>query len=60
MTTKLNSPKYCMYQKQINLHWFVYAQLNDQIVLFQTIPFSIKYSFFIQLNLKTVNFKQFN
>ena len=34
MSTKLNSSKYSMYHEQFN---FVYTQLNDQRVLFETI-----------------------
>ncbi len=38
---------------------FVYSQLNDQTVLFQTIQFSISTQFFVytQLNVKTVLFQ---
>ena len=33
---------------------FVYAQLNDQIVLFLTIQFSLRHLFALSLNVKTV------
>ena len=36
---------------------FVYTQLNDQTVLFQSIPFSIKHLFALDLNIKQLYYR---
>ena len=42
-STKLNSSKYSNVSLTIQHQSFVYTQLNDQTVLFQTIQFCISY-----------------
>ena len=46
---KLNSSKYCYVSQHQS---FIYTQLNDQTVLFQTIHFSIHHLFALSLNVK--------
>ena len=40
------------HHSQVNKYSFVYKQLNDEIVLFQTIQFSISHLFALSLNFK--------
>ena len=49
-STKLNSSKFS--NNSINHQTFVYTQLNDQTVLFQTIQFSKSHLFAYSLNVK--------
>ena len=42
----------CITNNSIKHHSFVYTQLNDQTVLFQTIPCSISHLFALSLNVK--------
>ena len=44
----------CITNNSIKYQSFVYTQLNDQIVLFQTIQFSISHLFALGLNVKHV------
>ena len=52
--TKLNGSKYCYVSLriQLNINHFIYTQLNDQTVLFQTIHFSKGHLFAQSLNVK--------
>ena len=54
MSTKLNSPKYCYVSQtiQLNIQSFVYTQVKDQSVLFQTTEFNIIHLFAFSLNVK--------
>ena len=49
-STKLDSSKYCYVSLTIKHQSFVYTQLNDQTVLFQTIQFSVSHLFALSLN----------
>ncbi len=50
LSTKLNSPKFSY--NSIKHQSFVYTQLNDETVLFQTIKFSVSHLFALCLNVK--------
>ena len=47
---KLNGSKYYYVSLTIKHQSFVYTQLNEQTVLFQTIQFSISHLFALSLN----------
>ena len=53
-STKLNSSKYCYVSLtiQIKHQSFVFTQINNKIVLFQTIQLRISHLFALSLNVK--------
>ena len=47
------APGIAIYPKKLIKHQFcVYTQLNDQVVLFQTIQFSVSHLFALSLSIK--------